>query len=549
MNFYDKICIFFSEPRKVLTLTFCAATILAIISITCSGFIYGDAVLYTTMAHYFALGEYTRGFQNYMSPLFPVMGGLLCKLGIPAQYSTHIVSCTFCVLTIFPLYYLLCFFMEKKYAAWGCMFYIFAPKILRFGMASQMEGTRFFFLILPIYLIFSFAKNKKISTLIWLGMSLALYALVRGEGIIFAPMILFALMLLLVKNNKYNFNLSFLMKTSGYCLLSIIIMFLVISPRLYQIYLETGYPALDTREAIIIKNYYQKITALSHQKETPKITTTNTTLLTDQMDGRGTLVSFKRILNFLDRFSVGTFELYEILFFLGVILLLRKKEWTLEHNIMLMFVIWNALIFYFITLTYRYFIVNVFLLMPFIITGYRFILDIVEKHKTIKILFPMVVFFVAIGQIQNGMADSIEFRKKEPRYFGTWIKEHKDSLINSKNNFHILLIGYPDFCLFTRGDFTFYNNKQIISSITSTNTYSTKSYETDLQTIIKKGFPAQYSYYTRKVPLSNTRIIPDLIVISPPKDYPEEVKLLKSLPNLQEVKTPYKDYLLFKNLN
>jgi len=559
MIFYDKICLFFSEPRKVLILTFCIGAVLALVSIIFSGFIYGDAVLYTTMAHYFGLGDYSRGFLDGIPPLFPVIGGLLCKLGIPAQYSTHIVSCFFCILAIFPLYFLLCFFMEKKYAAWGCMFYLFAPKILRFGMTPLLEGTRFFFLIISVYLVFSFSKNKRIPTLIWLGISLALLALARGEGIVFAPIILLALILLMLKSNKYKLGLTFLLKTFGYCLLCIIVIFTVIAPRMYQVYKHTGYPVLDEREAYAIKKFSQNIKVFFNlNKAIQETASTITQTIGKKPPAQPKIVysdpntysylSLGRIRGFLDRFSVGTFELYEILFVLGVVFLLRRKEWTLEHNIMIMLVILNAFIFYFVALTYRYFLVNILLLMPFIISGYRLILDITKKHKIAQILFSITVLFVTLGQIENGMADSLESKRKEPRRLGEWIKENKTVLINSRKNsnerLHILVFGNrPDYPFFANADFSLHGDHDF-----DLNLKTSKDSKLDIKEAVK-GFSEEHSYYAHKLLSPDNIIIPDILIVTPPEDYSKEVAILRSLSNVQEVKTDFKDILLFKNLN
>ncbi len=559
MIFYDKVCLFFSEPRKVLILTFCIGIALAFVSVLFSGFIYGDAVLYTTMAHYFGLGDYSKGFLDGIPPLFPVLSGLFCKLGIPAQYSTHIVSCALCVLTIFPLYLLLCFFMDRKYAAWGCMFYLFAPKILRFGMTSLLEGTRFFFLILSVYLAFSFVKSKKNLTLIWLGISLALSALVRGEGIIFAPIILLVLILLLLKDNGYNIDSKFIIKTLGYCLFCAIVIFTVIAPRMYQVYKHTGYPLLDEREAMAVKEFSQNIKVFFASNKPIQETSSEATQTVEKIPlsqhkvvysdpNTYSYFSLGRIRGFLDRFSVGTFELYEILFVLGVVFLLRRKEWSLEHNVMIILVILNAFIFYFAALTYRYFLINILLLMPFIISGYRLILDITKKHKIVQILFSITVLFVALGQIENGMADSLESKKKEPRRLGEWIKENKNLLINSKKNsnerLHILSFGNrPDYPFFADADFSLHRDNDFVHNLKTS-----EDSEADIKKTVK-GFPAKYTYYTSTLLPPDKTIIPDIIVVTPPEDYSKEVAILKSIPNMQEVKTGFEDILLFKNLN
>lgn len=540
---------FFSEPRKVLFFTFCVGIILAVINIFFSGFIYGDAVLYTTMAHYFGLGDYARGFLDGIPPLFPVIGGLLCKLGIPAQYATHIASCSFCILTIFPLYLFLCFFLEKKYAAWGCMFYLFAPKILRFGMASQIEGARFFFFILPIYFVFSFVKNKKNITLVWLGVSLALAALIRGEGIIFVPIMLFALILLLWKGNKYRISTNFIMKALGCSAISILVMSVVIAPRMYQVYTHTGYPVLDTREAGIVKNYSQRIRSFFVSSTSSEIMPdgSNQTISFDP-DNRGYIFSFKRVFSFLNRFSAGTFELYEILFVFGAFFLLWQRKWTLEHSIMLMIVIGNAFVFYFTVLTYRYFLVNILLLMPFIVTGYVCILNIVKKHRTIHILFLTTVLFVALGQIENGMADSLESKRKEPKRFGVWLEANKAALMNleksSNERLYIMVIGNrPDYPFFANADFCLYENKDF-----NPNMEISEKSETNIEKAIK-GFPAEYGYYSNNLLPSDKIIIPDVIVVTSPDDYPKEVKTLRTLSDLKEIKVDFEDILLFKNLN
>jgi len=539
---FDSLSFFFSNPKKVMWLAFILGVVFSVISIVCITGYNNDAGLYIAMAHSFAIGDWSRAFLDNIPPLVPVMSGLITMLGLPPWDSGMIVGCAFYVLTIFPLYGLLCFFMDKKYAAWGALFYLLAPKMMRLGMSPMLEGARMFFYILPVYFTFSFAKDKKIYKLILLGVSLALLALVRGEGIISMPFILLALFLLCIKKNKYKTTLLSLLLPIAYCLFAFLVMLAVLSPRLYQNYIKTGYPTLDNRQAECIQKYYDKIFNRSNMEnskakkvEIPKLKAENQISDNESQEVKiGTASYYGKFFKNIFR---GTYELYTILCVIGMVILALRKEWKLEHSLLILFGVINAILFALTgSIQYRYYLVNIMLIMPFILTAYLYLFEQAGKFRVQKILV-LAVLIVSIAQIINGMDNSLDKSKYYTMEAGYYLKEYRSGFRKDSNGYPtVFILGtdcgtnlFTDFNVMNPGRSKFWIGKffspgEALKGIESRNCLSV-AVKTPSPEILKPG----------------------AILVFNPEEEPQDVAYLRNQPNIKEVKLPdIRETLLFK---
>lgn len=584
VQFYNYLSLFFSNAKKVMWLTFVIGIALSIISIFCITGHSNDAGLYIAMAHAFSIGDWNKAFLDNIPPLVPVISGIITKLGISPWHSAMIVGCVFCVLTIFPLYGLLCFFMDKKYAAWGALFYMLAPKMIRFGLSPLLEGSRMFLFILPVYFIFSFANDKKLYKLILLGISLALLGLVRGEGITSMPFILLGLILLCMKKDKYEFSFKAATKLIWYCFFTIVVMLAVLSPRLYQNHLNTGYPALDKRQIDHIKGYYPnlfpkndfkpqsvqsiplngssvvvplaEVKKLSFADQKSKLEhfpnndlkSQNIQPISLNDSSVAVPIAEAKKLSFADQyprldfffkywkdFSRGSYELYLILSAIGIIFLIYRRNWKLEHGLMILFVFGNGILFYFVNTAYRYYLVNIMLLMPFTLAGYKEVLNKTKKFRVYKIAIG-IVLLISIGQIFNGMDNTIDKSKFYTMQAGEWLRQNKKDFQKDANGYPTIFIIGEDCGTNLFNDFNIINPSRSYSSLT-------------LQASMKGVHSDNCLSVVIKTP--NALVLkPNIVLLFNPEKFPQEVLYLRNHATFQEIfLQEIKKTLVFKVVN
>jgi 4-amino-4-deoxy-L-arabinose transferase-like glycosyltransferase len=517
---------FFSNHKKVLWLATILGVIMFVITMLFATSIYNDATLYANMSYAFSIGDWPRAFSDWIPPLFTVLSGLICKLGVPVYYATLSVGSIFFILTIFPLFYLLSLFMDKKYAAWGSLFYIITPKMIRFGCAGLLDGGRNFFITLTILFLFSFFKRKRFLNLIFLGISLAGLSMARAEGIIFLPLSLLCVFILTFREYKYKLNFKLIKSFVLYCFIILLVFYAVLIPRIYQVYEKTGIPATSYQQVDLVKKVSHLFISQSNSYS-PTNTKTQTIVGLQK-----NLSSWSYVGDFINDFSRGTYELYEILLVLGILLLSTRKKWKLEHTLLLLFVLTNATVFYLISIAYRYFIVNVLFFMPFTIIGYRKLLEWSGKLK-IKYLFVLVMLIIAISQIINGLDNSLDKSKLFQKDIGYWIAKNIKTTQNDKT-VTVLSLKYPQFAFWAKA------NSANIMNFKSANTID------KIRNLINNGFQAKNLNATIKVYPEEQIIKPNVLVIAKPQDNIMIINELKKLKILKFINTKWnKDAAIF----
>ena len=416
--------------------------------------VYDDiAACYALMTRAFADGDWYNAFALHVPALTTSMGGLLTALGMGPFRSLVIVSCLFYIASIPLLYYILKYFLKRgDYAAWGCLLYVLAPKIIRFSCTGLLNPAKNFFIIAAIALILSSAKRLRWSNTLLMGVVLAGLALARAETIVFLPLLVLWYAYFIFADKKIELKKRF--RTIFLHSLVITVMFFICaSPRLYQGYKTVGVPVLDMRQA----HYICKVLPFTNTgyKENLYIMAERKTFIPDTKSKRG----WEKTWQGVECFTRGAYTPYLLLALLGIFLWWRKKEDRAEAFILFSVIALNTAVLIDISNSVRYYTINLIMLLPFTFIGLKFIFDLLpelkrlkffaEKPKviqTVKILFITALVVVALLQIKNGAKQAIK-RKYDYEYkTGFWIEANKDKYCSAKGRI-LVAATQPQFAL------------------------------------------------------------------------------------------------------
>ena len=201
-----------------------------------------------------------------------------------------------------------------------------------------------------------------------------------------------------------------------------------------------------------------------------------------------------------------------------------------------MLVLLNAVIFYLIALTYRYFLVNILLMMPFTIMGYRQIVDFSAKFRFEKFLM-IWVLIIAIFQIINGMgncygsSDSLPWEKT-----GQFLLKNESEFTKGKDTPTAYILGV-DLGL---------NLFEHFNIVSPTNGFRKEGLTLNE---VMKGFPAKKCTSTVRLTPNNKWLKPNVIIANVRDCTPEAIDLLKSQSTLREIPTGLSNNILIFKVN
>jgi len=390
----------------------------------------GDDVakFYAPMARAFAEGNYERAFFPTIPPLMPVLGGLVAKIvSLDAFNCLIIVSGVFFSFTLFPLRRFLLNYLTPTHAAWGCLAFASAPRIIKYAGGGLLTSGRLFFMTWAIVLIIDYAKQRKVSQLVWLGINLAGLSLIRGEGILFIPfMFIWAVILLhRTPNTEHRTPITFLEVLKATAVVGTVLV-ACISPRLYQTYQKSGTPALDERQAKFIGKIVGSSTPAQRQIINKKAEKTNDVVFIKTEPG-GPL-AFDNVLESIERFFNGSYKIYFALAVIGLFFVVRRKQWQIEHTLAVTLVVFNAVVFIPIAIASRYYTINLILFLPFTIVGANEIYALCRNKKK-ELIFCLIVAVGLVVQVRKG-SDRIlksKYRNNEYKIVGEWLNQNRES--------------------------------------------------------------------------------------------------------------------------
>ncbi len=438
--FMDKFM--FSNKKWILGLAITLACLISILHIFFCFDVYDDiAACYAMMTRAFADGDWYNAFALHLPILSTTLGGLLSYCGLGPFRALLVVSCLFYIASIPVLYYVLKYFLKREdYAAWGCVLYVLAPKIIRFSCTGLLNPAKNFFVIAAIALILASVKRLKWLNSLLMGIVLAGLALARAETLIFLPLLVLWYVYFIFIDKKIELKKR-LIKIFLHCMVITTMFFICVSPRLYQSYKTVGVPFLDMRQA----NYLCKVLPFTQTEYKDKlfITAERKTVIPDTKSKRGWAMTWQGV----ECFTRGAYTPYLLLALLGIFLWWRKKEDRAEGLILFSVIALNVVVLINISNSVRYYTITLIMFLPFTFIGLKFIWDLLISYK--KLFKPVLIIalsVVAVLQIINGAKQAINHKYDYEYKTGFWIEANKNKFSSSKARI-IVAASQPQYAL------------------------------------------------------------------------------------------------------
>lgn len=365
--------LFFSliaSPKKILRIA-AAVGVVMLILVVIIPVTYRDSVNYMASVNAMWIHNWRTAFNLTYVPLLFVVSSLFRLLGLNACQCLSLTSSLLAIGMLFLGYRVLAYYMDRKLAAWGSVLFFLTPPVFRVSFAPLTDSARWFGFLLSWWMILLYLERPKFYKLLGIGAAYTVFALVRSEGIVFAG--LFSLW--------FGFELwrEQRVRQEGIKWLRIVVavaipmafMAFLISPRLIQIYRETGFPALDTRQTWAIKGVLAHLTP----GKTPTVPEV----------GRDPLVTYNNhdlkfhysylyekdfAKRYWSSFIDGNYRVFWLFTLLGAVLIIRRRKWGYFHTLVCIFTIGNAVAYGLMRSNAgRYFYINTYLLMPFTLCG------------------------------------------------------------------------------------------------------------------------------------------------------------------------------------
>lgn len=341
---------------------------------------------------------YARDFGNgvwWSEPLSKVpvlnifLGGFLVRCGVPPYSSLITLAMLFMGLTIIPLYRMLKLFLPAAAAAWGCVIFTFAPQMLRFAGCGLLESTRDFFLVVALYFLFK-NWNRACELYEWIifGLALGFLSLARGEGIVMAAAV--AVGLFLRQAAEWKSLKTILRSVLIPVFVSGVFALVVISPVLIQNYRVTGFPVTEARMIGVLKAVpgVNKCFAEKYKKAESDPRILPHAISSKDSDRSGLQ---ERLCAFPRNVLRGAYEPYFVLAIMGVVLLIKRKQWRREYTFLVAYCLLVSCCFINFSVAHRYFVFFVPMLMVFTLYALISILGAVEKYHVKNIILAVLV--------------------------------------------------------------------------------------------------------------------------------------------------------------
>ncbi|MBT8351548.1 MAG: glycosyltransferase family 39 protein, partial [Deltaproteobacteria bacterium] len=178
-----------------------SAIIKVLILIDLSGkAINNDGLLYISAAQQFASGHFKEGLALYPMPLYSFFITIVHYLISEWVLAARLISLTFLVLSIIPLYMISKDLFENRIAFWGCLAFALAP-LPNSWVAYVTRGPVFiFFFAWAIYFALKAIQTERPGFFVLVAIFSWFSILLRLEGIIFIPAFFFFLVYLTIFN-------------------------------------------------------------------------------------------------------------------------------------------------------------------------------------------------------------------------------------------------------------------------------------------------------------------------------------------------------------
>ena len=174
-----------TQGRTLLFIAIAGSVILSLCHLLFSCHLYRDAAnVYAYMARALAEGDYMEAFHDRIPHLTVLFSRVFTFVGVPPEKAVSAVSCIFYILTVPFVYLLVREFLTEKLAGLGALLFAFAPKVIRFSCTSLIDSGKLLFFTAAVYFGYRLIKNHfRTREAFYFGLVLGLLSLVRSEGI------------------------------------------------------------------------------------------------------------------------------------------------------------------------------------------------------------------------------------------------------------------------------------------------------------------------------------------------------------------------------
>ena len=404
---------FAKNPQYVFMLALAVAGLCTICYTLFLTDIYRDtAHVYAVFARAIGDGDFFEGIATQVPMLNITLAGLLSYCGLEAVKALSLVAGLFYLATCFPLRKLLERYLSPLAAAWGCVLYACAPKMIRFACAPLLESSRIFFLTAAVLYFLRCSEKPNLKNAMLFGISAGLLSVSRVEGIFVAAAMLggYLLFLLIFRKNVVW------KKQLVIPLAAIICAVAVVSPFCAMNYSKSGYFITDARLA-----YYLKLTPTTPTKpvaqQTDKKTVSNYT--SDDSPKQGLDHDISSLVR-------GSYEVYLALALLGAVLIIKRRQWKNDYWLLIALTAIQCAMYIITISAYRYYLFMIPLFMMFTITGAGVLRELAVQCLPYKAQMLCIVACIALaaGQIANGVSRAFSSKGKDFQAAGKWIKEY-----------------------------------------------------------------------------------------------------------------------------
>ena len=377
--------------------------------------IYRDtAHVYAVYAREIGNGNWSAGIVQRAPMLNITLAGLLAYCGLEAVKALSLVAGVFYLLTCFPLRRLLERYVSPLAAAWGCVLYVTAPKMIRFACAPLLESTRIFFLVAAVLYFLRCSEEPKWKNAILLGISAGFLSVSRGEGILVSLALLGGLpFFVLLFRRPVNWG-----KQAAVWLLAIICAFCSVTPFCGMNYSKSGYFVQDMR-LVQVFDTIKRVFVPADNVNTPV-----SQAFMSEEEGNGSWG--EKTVNCFSGAIRGGYEPYWLLALCGAIIMLRKRQLKDDYLVLLGVTVLQCASYFLIVSSYRYYLFVIPLFMMFTVTGAEQIRCWVLKYVPgkVHIFCAIAVAVVLAGQTANGLKRAFSSKGKDFQAAGKWIAEY-----------------------------------------------------------------------------------------------------------------------------
>ncbi len=389
---------------------------------------------YAPLAREFAAGNFSRAFYHLVPPLVPCCAGLLATVGIAPFAALKAVSSLFFVAALWPLRALLRRSVGAELAAWACFLYVVNPRFLRYATAGSLESAKAFFLLLTACQLAAFREHGLRRHALVAGLGLAGVCLSRGEGFLFVPVALAAVLLSGRGQGSDDRRLRELGTRAAACLLIAGVCLAAVSPWLLYQWRVTGYPCLDSRQIYSA----QKVLARLGHAPAPATLHGIPAGVTDlPVEDPEDVVTFVRNVG---QAVTGFFPLYVWLAAVGLVIKVRGRRahaWCWADTLCAGVIVFNLLVFFSRgAVTKRYTAPTMPFLLGWTVLGGRWVLQqpaaLFTKRPRLVTGLTRVVVAILLGTClwkgTSKIRDSHSRRRRHPREVGRWVLAHREAL-------------------------------------------------------------------------------------------------------------------------